>query len=872
MTRKSDGRPDPQALLARLEHGSAKQKGRLKLFLGYAAGVGKTYAMLQAARAELANGRTVLAGIIETHQRAETAALLEGLPMLPRKTVEHRDITLEEFDIDACLERRPEIVLVDELAHTNTPGSRHRKRYQDVEELLEAGIDVYSTLNIQHLESLNDVVEQITGVRVRETLPDSVLEKASSLALIDLPPEELLLRLKRGHVYQGGKAEAAARNFFRPGNLTALRELTLRRAADRVDDDVLSYMKRRSIPGPWPVSDRLVVAVGPSPLSERLVRAARRLAEALSAEWIAVSVRTGQVLSPSAEERITKHLQLAESLGARTEVVSGISIPEALVSFAEENNVTKIVAGKPLVQGMRGWFKNDLVDQLIRRSGDIDVFVVSAQSGEPVVAPGRPRPRGPWGLYLKAIAAVLLASLVCFPISHALAPTNLVMIYLLVVTVVAYWWGRGPSALASALSVAVFDFCFVPPYYTFAVGDRQYLVTFGGLLAVSLAISTLTARSREQALSARLREEETATLYALSRALSQALSEADIGSVVAEYASRQLKLEVTFLPAQSSQWPKDMNESHRAVAIWAIQHAQMAGKGTDTLTESEVICLPVLSIEKREVLGGLILCLEAPLSPVRLRLLETFGRQAAMALERARLSVSARDSDLLKATERLQSALLNSISHDLRIPLVSISGALQALRDEPDHELDPAQRTILLDNALSESDRLNRVVGNLLHMARLESGVVQANLQPQELGEIVELTLKMLRHPSRVSVDLPPDLPLVEVDFGLIQQVLANLLENALKFSPDDQPVEVGVWPGEKAELWVRDHGIGVPEAERDFIFDRFYRGRTDVSGSGLGLSICKGLVEAQQGSIRVEPADPGARFIVTLKWAQPHE
>lgn len=865
MQRKGDGRPSPQALLARIEHGGPKGRGHLKLFLGYAAGVGKTYAMLQAAHREISHGREVLVGVIETHQRPETAALLDGLELLARKRVVHREVELDEFDLDACLTRHPDLVLVDELAHTNSPGSRHAKRYQDVEELLAAGIDVYSTLNIQHLESLNDVVLQITGVRVRETLPDSVLEKADALALVDLPPEELLTRLQRGDVYRGAKAEAAARNFFRPGNLTALRELALRQAADRVDDDVMSYMKRRSIAGPWPVNERLLVAVGPSPFSEKLVRSARRLAEALSAEWWAVSVRSATPLSESAEERMSRHLQLAESLGARTEVMSGISIAEAVLEFAREHNVTKIVAGKPLREN---WLRNDLVDQLIRGSGDIDVFVVSG-SGEVPSIPPVPRAPWPWLKYLQAVLAVVLVTGLCFPISRVLAPTNLVMLYLLVVSLVAYWLGRGPSAVASALSVALFDFCFVPPYYTFVVSDKQYVVTFGGLLSVALVISHLTARAREQAASARQREQETASLFALSRALSQALSEAEIGREVAAYVSRQLKLEVTFLPPEVQTHPF-ASERERAVALWSMEHAQPAGRGTDTLTEAEVLCIPILSVEKHHLLGGLLLPLQVPLSPVRRRLLETFAHQAALALERARLSASAQESDLLKATDKLQSALLNSISHDLRIPLVSISGALQELKEGDPIEAD--HREALLDNALSESDRLNRIVGNLLHMTRLESGVVRANLQPQEPGEIVEMTLNMLRRPDRLRVELPPDPPLIEVDFGLMQQVLANLVENALKFTASESPVDIGLWVGERAELWVRDYGEGVPESEREAVFERFYRGRTDVSGSGLGLSICKGLVEAQGGTLRVEAANPGARFVISLKWAKEHE
>ena len=657
--------------------------------------------------------------------------------------------------------------------------------------------------------------------------------------------------MQKGDVYQGSKAEAAARNFFRPGNLTALRELALRRTADRVDDDVMNYMKRRSIAGPWPVSERLLVAVGPSPLSERLVCAARRLAEALSAEWWAVSVR-GAALSEAAEERVSRHLQLAESLGARTEVVSGLGIAEAVLEFARENNVTKIVAGKPLGAN---WWRRDLVDQLVRGSGDIDIFVVSGQ-GE--AATPRPAPRSPWmwSSYLKALWLVVLITALCFPISRALAPTNLVMLYLLTVTVTAYWWGRGPSALASALSVALFDFCFVPPYYTFVVSDKQYVVTFLGLLAVALVISTLTARAREQAWGARQREGETATLFSLSRALSQALSEEEIGKMVADYASRQLKQTVTYLTPEPSQ----LDESSRAVALWAMQHKQPAGRGTDTLTEAKVLCLPIVSVDGKHLLGGLLLTLENPLSPARRRLLDTFARQAALALERARLSVSA-------ATERLQSALLNSISHDLRIPLVSISGALQALKDESPGE----KREDLLDNALSESDRLNRIVGNLLHMTRLESGVVQANLQPQEPGEIVEMTLNMLRHPQRVRVNILEDPPLIAVDFGLMQQVLANLVENALKFTPPDSPVDIGMDVGPRAELWVRDYGKGVPVEEREAIFERFFRGRHEVSGSGLGLSICKGLVEAQGGELRVEPAQPGARFVVSVNWAAQH-
>lgn len=846
-------RPDPEALLLRLQSDQPDLRGKLKIFLGYCAGVGKTYCMLEAARREQSAGRTVLVGVVETHGRPETQALLEGLSVLPRLTLEHRGVMLEEFHLDECLRRKPDLVLVDELAHSNAPGSRHPKRHQDIEELLEAGIDVYTCLNIQHLESLNDVVLQITGVRVRETVPDQVLQRASSIELIDLPGEELLGRLREGKVYLGPKANRAAENFFRPGNLVALRELALRSAANRIDEEVLRYMRKRSIAGPWPVRERLLVAVGPSPLSERLIRAAKRLAESLSAEWLAISVEGTEPYTPDARERVAAHLRLATSLGAHTEHISGTSIPARLIEYAREHNVTQIVAGKPLRSGF--WrFTPDLVDQLIALSGEIDIYVISAD-----VAPGRPpqmpitSPRSAY--FWSTLSVLLLTVLVCMPVSRVLAPTNLVMAYLAVVCGVAFYLGRGPAFWASALSVAIFDFVFVPPYYTFAVSDGQYLLTFGALLLVSFIISTLTGRAREQAASARTREGQALALLDLSRDLSSARSSEDLRRTVESHLRKRLDEEAQV----HLEVPRQLESSLLGVADWAWQHARKAGLHTDTLPQAPVTCVPVLTGEPPQSAALVLLRRSAPLLRPEQELLDAFLLQTSVALERLQLAKMAQKTEVLEATDKLQTALLNSVSHDLRIPLVSIMGALQAIHDEDSNPLESEVRINLVDNALVEARRLNRIVGNLLQMSQLESGVLKVQLQPQEVSDILA--------GIPVAAQLPDHLPLVACDILLTQQVLLNLLDNARKYAPQHPPRLV-VWEREDGVVFsLEDEGPGIPESERVRVFERFYRAKNSPSesGTGLGLSICQGLVEAQGGRIWVEPSAKGCRIQFSL-------
>ncbi|MBT9588486.1 sensor histidine kinase KdpD [bacterium] len=832
-------------------------RAQLKIFLGYCSGVGKTYAMLAAARTEVEQGQRLLVGLVETHGRPETEALLSGLPILPRRSVEHRGVTLAEFDLDSCLERKPGLVVLDELAHHNAPGARHPKRFQDIEELLEAGINVFTTLNVQHLESLQDAVLRITGVRVTETVPDRVLHQASFIELVDLPGEELVRRLLQGKVYLGEMAEQTAKNFFRPGNLVALRELAMRWVANRIDQQVVQYMRERSIAGPWPVRERLLVGVGPSPLSERLIRAARRLADTLQAEWLAVSVQGGESYTPAARERVAAHLRLATSLGAHSEMVTGSSVPARLVEYAREHNVTQIVTGKPVRRGIwRNWTP-DLVDQLIQISGPIDVHVISAD--RELEPPAVNRPITPGSAYLASTLAVIALSLMIGVLSRYLAPTNLVMAYLALVCVLAFQLGRGPAFWASTLSLAVFDFCFVPPYYTFAVQDGEYVVTFAALLFVSLIISTLTSRAREQAATARLREGQTIALLDLSRDFSSSRSGEEVRQALESHVRRRLDPQASVflqIPRHNEWGP---------VADWAWHHGRPAGRATDTLPQAAVTCLPVVAGQgsPNQTLAMLVLARDKPLPLPEQEMLDSFLLQAAVALERLRLAGLAQQAEVLQTTEKLQTALINSVSHDLRIPLVSIMGALQALHDESSIPLADSDRCSLVDNALAEADRLNRIVGNLLQMSQLDSGVLRIQGQPQDVQDLLAMV-------PVESLRLPDDLPLVFCDFLLTQQVLYNLLDNARKYAPNS-PITVGVEEqGEFLMIYVQDNGPGVPEAEREQVFGRFYRARTSPveSGSGLGLSICQGLVESQGGRIWIEPAD-GCRVCFTLPIAR---
>jgi two-component system, OmpR family, sensor histidine kinase KdpD len=876
MRNDEDARPSPETLLRVAQAEAAEsERAKLKIFLGYAAGVGKTYAMLEAAQQRLRDGRDVVAAYVESHGRSETDSLLKGLEVLPKAHIDYLGVELPEMDLDAVLARRPQIALVDELAHSNAPGSRHEKRWQDVEELLAAGIDVYTTVNIQHFESLNDVVAQITGVVVRETIPDRLLDNAVEIRLVDIPPEDLLQRLHEGKIYIPEKAALATEKFFKPGNLMALRELSLRRAASRVDDQMRAYMESRSISGPWPVSERLLVCISGSPYSERLIRTTRRLADEMKASWHTVYIETpgGNKHTRENREQIWRDLRQAESLGAQVATLSSPSVAEALIAYAIKNHVTKIVVGKPAKPRWREFLRQPLVDQIIRLSGSIDVHVVSIARERASIPKGVPRPGVPvpWQGYLKSLVLVLGTSLVCEPAHHFLAPTNLVMVYLLAVVLAASRLGRKPAILTAFLSVMAFDFFFVPPRFTFAVTDTEYFITFIALFTVGVVISTLVSQSRERAEAIREREVQTASLYYLSRDLAVASDLPGIVDAMVSNIEESLEAQIAVLLPEgerlemkksSSDLTLDMKES--AVADWAFKNGSPAGRGTDTLVSAGLLYLPIATGGNALGILGVRLKDETDYnSPLSRRLLEAFATQAALAIERVHLSKQAEQAQILEARETLERALLNSISHDLRTPLVSITGALGALMDKKS-ALESETRDDLLSAAWEEAGRLNRFVGNLLDMTRLESGALKLKRIACDVQDLFGCALAALEPQlgkRNIEVRVPPGLPLISMDMVLMTQVLINLLDNALKYTPRDSPVAITAGlADQRLTLTIFDRGPGIPESDLARVFDKFYRVPVPegAGGTGLGLSICKGIVAAHGGSIRAKNRDGG--------------
>ncbi len=908
-------RPSPDDLLARVQAEEARQaRGKLKIFLGYAAGVGKTYAMLEAAHQRRVEGLDVVVGYIETHGRAETEALATALEVIPRRQIPYGNVLLPEMDVDAVLVRRPRLALVDELAHTNAPGMRHPKRYLDVEELLAAGIDVYTTMNVQHLESLNDAVAQITGVVVRERVPDSILDEASEIEVVDLPPPELLQRLQDGKVYVPEQAARAIQRFFRMGNLTALRELALRRTAERVDEQMRAYMQSRAIPGPWPAGERLLVCITSSAFGERLVRAARRLADELKAEWFAVHVETpGDAgLSASRADQVAHALHLAEELGAKTVTLPGQNVANTVLEYTRQHNITKIIAGKPLRPHWLDLLRGPIVDRLIRHSGDIDIYVISGGSeGLPAAESSPWQPHRPWQRYAWSTALVAAVTLLGVPIHRLVSPTNLVMLYLAVVVVGAIYLGRGPAALAAGLGVLAFDYFFVDPRLSFTVADTEYLLTFTGLFVVSLVISSLTVRSREQAEAAQRREVQAVALYELSRDLAAAGDRDDILRAIIRQISETFSRDAVILLPQGKmpqgkmpqgkmpqgKMPQDgtpleqmpggpalrpraqsagftLDENELAVAAWAFKQGQPAGRGTDTLPAAAARYIPLKTA--RGVIGVLGVKPADPgsyLAPEARRLLEAFSSQAALAIERAELAEQARQAQLSRATEELQRALLNSISHDLRTPLATITGALSSLaEDDPgmseEQALDAATRSSLITVAREEAERLNRLVGNMLDMTRIEAGALRATQELYDVQEVISAALDRLGsrlEGRQVTVEAPS--VLAPMDFVLIVQVLVNLLDNALKYSPEGTPIGVEAQvSGKTLEIAVLDRGSGVPSEDLERIFDKFYRVQrpAGVGGTGLGLAICKGIVEAHRGRIWAQNR-PGGGMTITL-------
>ncbi|MCK9388699.1 MAG: DUF4118 domain-containing protein [Sulfuritalea sp.] len=882
----SDGaRPDPDALLARVQQEEAKAaRGKLKIFFGASAGVGKTYAMLGAARSQQETGADVLIGVVETHGRKETEALVAGLERLAPHEIPYRGQILKEFDLDAALARRPALILMDELAHSNVIGSRHPKRWQDIDELLAAGIDVYSTVNVQHLETLNDVVSGIAGIRVWETVPDHVFDAADEVVLVDLPPDELLQRLKEGKVYLPQQAERAIRNFFRKGNLIALRELALRRTADRVDEDMLAWRRETSVESVWQTRDALLVCIGSGAGAERLVRTGARLSGKLEAPWHAIHVETQESVrhTEAQRQRIVRALELAASLGAETATLARPDPVAATIEYARRANLSRILVGRDHPRPWRPWYRS-VADRIGHAAPDLDVIQVarSEDSRQAAVAV-REIPTEDWPAYAKAAGICAAATALTMPLAGVIELTNIAMFFLLAVVLAAVRLGRGPAVAAAFFAVAAFDFFFVAPRFTFAVNDMQYLMTFAVMLTVALIIGQLTARYKRQADVARQREARAHALYGMSRDLSAALMPEQIVEAAEHFLAIEFDAGAALILTDAEDRLRPPLFATKAgiggrpavddgIARWTFDHGEAAGLGTDTLPGSPLLYLPLRAPMRTR--GVLVVAPRDPLAvqgPEARRQLDTFAALVAIAVERMHYVDVAQATTVQMESEQLRNSLLAAMSHDLRTPLTALVGladALRLTRPPLSTEQDELARAVR-----DESLRMSALVGKLLDMARLQAGRIQLNRQWQPLEEVVGSALKTVESAlatRRVDIQLDADLPLVEFDAVLIERVLANLLENTAKYTPDGSRIVIGARnAGDMVEVRVEDDGPGLPRGREEDIFRKFERGEKESAtpGVGLGLAICRTIVEAHGGRIRAENVEPhGARMLFTL-------
>jgi two-component system sensor histidine kinase KdpD len=896
----SEQRPDPDLLLAKVKRQEADaRRGKLRIYFGSSAGVGKTYAMLVAGRKLKAEGRDVVIGVVETHGRSETAALLGDLPILPPKSMSYRGKDLSEFDLDAALLRRPSLILVDELAHSNVQGVRHPKRWQDVEELLAAGIDVFTTLNVQHLESLNDVVGGITNVRVWETVPDTVFDDADEVVLVDIPAEELLERLKSGKVYLPQQAERAANNFFRRGNLMALRELALRRTADRVEGDVQAYRVDKSIGSVWKTANALLTCVGPDAGAERVVRAAARLAGQLNAEWHAIYVETPglQRLPAARREKILGTLTLAKELGATTAVIADADVAASVVAYARSHNLSKLVIGRDPARRLWPWQRSS-GQKLSLLAPDIDLIEVgrtdgAMQNGDaknsasawPVSSAAESGDRRKFKRlrYLWAALACVAVTLLSIPLAEHFDRSNIVAIFILTVVLVAVRFGRGAAALAAVLSVCSFDFFFVPPRFSFAVSDVQYILTFIIMLAVGLITGQLTAGLRFQARVAGHREERAGSLYEIARDLSGAVQIDQVVRISDESIERTFRASAALLlPNAAGQLAATSARTDSALAVdigiaqWAFDKGRPAGFGTDTLPGTEVLYIPLRApSHARGVLAVKARNRRLLRIPEQRQLLDTFAALIAIALERVHYVEVAQDAVVRMESERLRNSLLAALSHDLRTPLTVLVGLAESLTlTKPPLSEAQIESAVAIQD---EARRMSTLVSNLLDMARIESGEVKLNLQWQPLEEVVGSALNATRGMLQrhlVEVHLPRDLPLVRIDALLIERVLVNLLENASKYTPPGSTITLAAEVvADQLSVSVSDNGPGLPAGREEAVFQKFTRGERESAtpGVGLGLSICRAIVESHQGKI-VASHRPGggARFTFTLPLGHP--
>jgi two-component system sensor histidine kinase KdpD len=887
-----DSRPNPDQLLAQIKREQiGSGRGRLKIFFGATAGVGKTYAMLSAAHQQ-EKDKNVLIGIVETHGRKETLALVEGLKILPLKEVEYKGRQLKEFDLDQALLEKPDLILMDELAHSNVPGSRHPKRWQDVDELLSAGIDVYSTINVQHLETLNDVVGGITGVRVWETVPDHVFDSADEVVLVDLPPDELLKRLKDGKVYLPQQAERASQNFFRKGNLIALRELALRRSADRLDHEVLKYRKDNAVSNVWQTRESILACIGPGDESEKVVRSAARIAGQLQVPWHAVYVETPalQRLPKKNRERVLKVIALAEEMGARAVTIGGHDAAETVATYAREQNLSRLVVGSSVKNNWYFW-QTTFLDAVARHAPDLDLMKIARGSASRKTTEEvydnetwLTQLRAPWHSFALSLLICGLTGLIAAPLNSLIELPNIAMFFLLAVVLVSVKYGLGPSLMASLVNVLVFDYFFVPPRFSFAVSDVQYVFTFIVMFVVGLITAKLTTGLTYQAKIANRREQRVKSLYEMSRDLSGALVREKVAEISQHFVAVEFKARSKLLLADddnqlehvSSVMPDDIGLD-MSIAQWAFDHDKEAGNGTDSLPGVPLLYIPLRAPMRTRG----VLVIDSPSttrlrSPEQRRLLDTFARLLAISIERIHYVTVAQQSSIQVESERLRNSLLSAISHDLRTPLTALVGLADAL-EMLDAPLSDEQRqitAILREKALKMSSQ----VGNLLDMARLQSGAVRLNQQWLPIEEVIGTSIKAAEPMSegrRVSVDLPADFPLLKLDPVLMERVFVNLLENAYKYTGKTSKVSIGgaaISPNQ-VEVWVQDDGPGLPAGKEEAIFRKFERGQKEsaIVGVGLGLTICRAIIEAHNGKIRGETTKQGgARFSFILPIGRP--
>jgi two-component system sensor histidine kinase KdpD len=879
MAELDDRRPSPDALL---ELAAKDKRGKLKIFIGAAPGVGKTYAMLSGAQRLKGEGKDVVIGAVETHGRAETAALLSDLEVLPRKTITYRGHSLLEFDIDAALARKPQLIIVDELAHTNAPESRHPKRYQDVEELLDAGINVWTALNIQHIESLSDVVAAITGVKVRELVPDTVVEEAADVVMVDITPDELIQRLKEGKVYLPDNARRAADNFLQAGNLTALRELALRRTAERVDDQMVDYLRQHAIEGPWPTTDRILVCVGSDDFSERVVRQTARIAGALNATWVAVhAARPAEgALDTEKMKRVDSNLDLAARLGAEVSRLTARDLPTEVLRFAAQENITQIIMGRSTPGFLKRFLGRSLSDEIMRQARGVSVHIIT--DDQMVSTPiRRRRPRIELGGIAAAPLAVSTAVLVGLVANHFMKLPNLSMIFLAAVLFCAVTFGTWSAVIAAGLSFLAYNFFFIEPIYTLTVASPHELLALFSFLLVAILTGGLAGRVREQSIAALSRVKQVETLFDLSRKLSASVKIDDLMWIVATQAAATANGQSIILLNKDGELaimagmpPEDnLGPADWTAARWSLNHGEVAGWNSETLPNARFQYHPLKTPHGIAGVVG-IRPNETKLSAESQRMIEALLDQVSIALERTILADEAADARASAEGEKLRSALLSSISHDLRTPLSSIVGSVTTLRSL-DKKMTKPVRDDLLANIEEEASRLSRFVANLLDMTKIEGGAVKLGQEPIDVADVVAAAVRRARQtwPQReIATKIGTDIPSAAGDAALLEQLVFNLLDNAHKYSPVESTtiVSIAVENGDIV-LSVEDEGPGIPKDDLERVFEKFYRvkgGDGRSPGTGLGLAICRGIARAMGGNIRAEsPVSKGrgTRIVVRI-------